>query len=296
MLVAAAAIAAASLLFFFAVEALGLGYGVLGELVIIGAAAVAALGLVAAAVVAVLAFVSGRAMSLRARTFWVIVVVVLIPSACLAAFGVWAYVRSWERAEVLYTDRAYYEARELSTEIGKLGAMPVRLTPTQRARLSEAIVSAVRLAGPSRGRVLVDHGRAARPERAAGVGAHEVSAPEASPSATSDGVRRRPERLDRARGGWAAARSATTPTSGAPRPALCRCTTPFDRLLPLGLSAWRSSSSSACSAPGSSRAASCGRCAGWRRRAAGSPKAKPASPSPRRDRANCASSRSRSTT
>jgi signal transduction histidine kinase len=142
MLLAAAGIAAASVLFFFAVGALGLSYGVLGDLVMIGAAAVAALGLVVAAVVAVLAFVSGRAMSLRARTFWVIVVVVLIPSACLAAFGVWAYVRSWERAEVLYTDRAFYEARELSTEIGDLGSGPVRFTPGQRARLSEAIVSA----------------------------------------------------------------------------------------------------------------------------------------------------------
>ena len=43
-----------------------------------------------------------------------------------------------------------------------------------------------------------------------------------------------------------------------------------------GSGEWRSSSSSACSAPGSSRAAWCGRCAGWRRRAAGSPKVKPA--------------------
>jgi signal transduction histidine kinase len=142
MLAAAAVIAAASLLFFLAVEALGLSYGVLGGLVMSGAAAVAALGLVVAVVAAVLAFVSGRAMSLRARTFWVIVVVVLIPSACLSAFGVWAYVRSWERAEVLYTDRAFYDARELSSEIGKLGSLPVRLTPAQRARLSEAIVSA----------------------------------------------------------------------------------------------------------------------------------------------------------
>jgi signal transduction histidine kinase len=139
MLATAAGIAAASLLLFFAVEALDVSYGVLGDLVMIGTAAVAALGLVAAAVVTVLAFVSRRVMSLRARTFWVIVVVVLIPSACLAAFGVWAYYRSWETATNLSQGQASYQASELAVEVASAQRQRDRFTPAQRALLAGAI-------------------------------------------------------------------------------------------------------------------------------------------------------------
>ena len=36
------------------------------------------------------------------RAFVVMLIVVLIPSFCLASFGVWAYFRSWDTAQVLY--------------------------------------------------------------------------------------------------------------------------------------------------------------------------------------------------
>ncbi len=95
----AAMVVAASILLFLMFDALSLGYGVLGKLVQLGAAAVAVAGVVAAVIVLAAAMLPGRATSLRTRAFGVIVMVVLIPSFCLAALGVWAYYRSWETAE-----------------------------------------------------------------------------------------------------------------------------------------------------------------------------------------------------
>ena len=120
----------------------GTGFGQSESDLILYAAEVAALvGLVAAAVLAVRAVRPGRPTSLRTRTFGVIVVVILIPSFCLAAFGVWAYYRSWTTAEVLYTDQAAYQAGELATEIAELSKMPKRYTPAERALLSNAIAN-----------------------------------------------------------------------------------------------------------------------------------------------------------
>ncbi len=83
-----------------------------------------------------------RATSLRTRSFFVIAAAVLIPASCLAAFGVWAYYRSWETAGVLYSDQASYRARELSSEITELSKMPKRYSPADRALLSSGIAQA----------------------------------------------------------------------------------------------------------------------------------------------------------
>ena len=123
----AAMIVAASLLLFLMFDALSLGYGVLGKLVMLGATAVAAAGVVAAVVVVAVALLPGRATSLRTRTFGVIVIVVLIPSFCLAAFGVWAYYKNWDRASVLFQDQANYRAMLLEQEILGLDRSPARL-------------------------------------------------------------------------------------------------------------------------------------------------------------------------
>ena len=139
MLIAAAAVAAASLLFFVAVDALGLSYGVLGGLIILGAAAFAVVGVAAAVVVAARALVPGRTTSLRTRAFFVIAIAVLIPSFCLAALGVWAYYRSWETATALTSDQARYQAGELATEIASVQRQQGRFTPAERASLSGAI-------------------------------------------------------------------------------------------------------------------------------------------------------------
>ncbi len=98
-------------------------------------------GLVAALIV-VLRSRTGRATSLRTRSFVVIAVAVLIPSLCLAAFGVWAYYRSWNTAGVLYTDQASYRARELFAEISGLSKPPQHYSPIVRAQLSDAIANA----------------------------------------------------------------------------------------------------------------------------------------------------------
>ena len=111
----AAVIVAASILAFLMFDALSLGYGVLGKLVLLGAAAVAVAGVVAAVIVVATAMLPGRATSLRTRAFGVIVMVVLIPSFCLAALGVWAYYRSWETATNLTEGQAHYQAAELAT-------------------------------------------------------------------------------------------------------------------------------------------------------------------------------------
>jgi signal transduction histidine kinase len=150
LLGAAAVIVAASILLFLMFDALSLGYGVLGKLVQLGAAAVAVAGVVAAVIVLAAAMLPGRATSLRTRAFGVIVMVVLIPSFCLAALGVWAYYRSWETAESLYTSQASYRAQELNQEIGSLFQLRY-LTPAERAALSRAIVYQFSVRGHSAG-------------------------------------------------------------------------------------------------------------------------------------------------
>jgi signal transduction histidine kinase len=146
----AAVIVAASILLFLMFDALSLGYGVLGKLVMLGATAVAVAGVVAAVVVLAAAMLPGRATSLRTRAFGVIVMVVLIPSLCLAALGVWAYYRSWETAESLYTSQASYRTRELNEEINGLFRLRY-LTPAERAVLSRAIVYQFSVRGHSAG-------------------------------------------------------------------------------------------------------------------------------------------------
>ncbi len=79
-------------------------------------------GLVVAAVIAVRAVWPGRPTSLRTRAFFVIAVAVLIPSFCLAMFGVWAYYRSWETATNLSEGQASYQASELAREVASVAA------------------------------------------------------------------------------------------------------------------------------------------------------------------------------
>jgi len=67
-----------------------------------------------------------RATSLGTRAFVVMLIVVLIPSFCLASFGVWAYFRSWERAQVLYDSQASYQASALQNEVEGLSNSPAR--------------------------------------------------------------------------------------------------------------------------------------------------------------------------
>ncbi len=135
----AAVIVAASILLFLLFDALSLGYGVLGQLVILGAASVAVAGVVAAVIVVAVALLPGRSTSLRTRTFGVIVIVVLIPSLCLAAFGVWAYYRSWETASSLSEGQASYQASELAREVASVQRQRDRYTPAQRALITAAI-------------------------------------------------------------------------------------------------------------------------------------------------------------
>jgi signal transduction histidine kinase len=158
----AAVIVAASILLFLMFDALSLGYGVLGKLVQLGVAAVAIAGVVAAVIVLAAAMLPGRATSLRTRAFGVIVMVVLIPSFCLAALGVWAYYRSWETAESLYTSQASYRAQELNQEIGGLFQLRY-LTPAERAFLSRAIVEQFSLRGHSAGALTGDFGTVTNP-------------------------------------------------------------------------------------------------------------------------------------
>ena len=65
--------------------------------------------------------------------------VVLIPSLCLAALGVWAYYRSWETATNLSEGQASYQASELAVEVASVQRQRDRFTPAQRALLAAAI-------------------------------------------------------------------------------------------------------------------------------------------------------------
>ncbi len=80
-----------------------------------------------------------RATSVGTRAFVVMLIVVLIPSVCLASFGAWAYFRSWDRAQTLYEEQASYRALMLQNEIVGLSKSPARFTAAQRALLSTAI-------------------------------------------------------------------------------------------------------------------------------------------------------------
>ena len=127
-------------------HAYSLGYSSAARSFLVVATLVAAAGIVAALAIVVLAARSGagtapdRATSLRTRSFVVIAIAVLIPSACLSAFGVWAYYRSWDTAASLYTSQASFRAQELNAEIKSLSSTPTKLTASARARLSRAIV------------------------------------------------------------------------------------------------------------------------------------------------------------
>ncbi|HEY5386945.1 MAG TPA: HAMP domain-containing sensor histidine kinase, partial [Thermoleophilia bacterium] len=134
-----------------------LGYRPEAKLAIAVVGLVAVLGLVAALVIALMA-ARPRATSLRTRAFFVIATAVLIPSFCLAAFGVWAYYKSWQTAGVLYTGQASYRASELNTEIGSLAKTPMHLTAVERARLSQAIVDQFSVNGHSAGALVGDLG------------------------------------------------------------------------------------------------------------------------------------------
>ena len=96
-------------------------------------------GIVAALVVLVLGR-GGRGTSLRTRAFVVIAIVVLVPSLCLAGFGVWAYYKSWDRAAALYEGQATYRAQLLQNEIEGLNYSPAHFTAAEKARLAVAIV------------------------------------------------------------------------------------------------------------------------------------------------------------
>jgi signal transduction histidine kinase len=114
----------------------GYAFSTKAMLAVVGLLAVA--GLIAALVLALMA-VRRRVTSLRTRAFVVIIVAMVIPALLLAGLGTYAYFMSWERATVLYTDQASYQARELSSEIAELSKTPGRYTPAERALLSRAI-------------------------------------------------------------------------------------------------------------------------------------------------------------
>jgi signal transduction histidine kinase len=112
-------------------------------------------GLVAALVVLVRTR-TGRATSLRTRSFFVIAVAIVIPALCLSGLGVWAYYKSWDTAASLYTGQASYRAQELSRELSGLGYTPMRLTPAQGALLAQAIAYQFGPRGHSAGALLGD--------------------------------------------------------------------------------------------------------------------------------------------
>ena len=193
----AAAVVAASVLLFLAFDALSLGYGVLGELVMLGAAAVAVAGLVAAVVVMAVALLPGRSTSLRTRTFGVIVIVVLIPSFCLAALGVWAYYRSWETATNLSVDQANYQAAELATEIASVQRQGRRFTPAERALLTGAIARCTASQGHREGAQLATLAQIRETQHAAGLGDRESSRRQGYAIGSERGPGRSERRRDR---------------------------------------------------------------------------------------------------
>jgi len=114
------------------------GFGFSTQFVLAAVGLLAVSGLVAGLVIALTA-VRQRVTSLRTRAFVVIIVAMVIPALLLAGLGTYAYFMSWERATVLFTDQASYQARELSSEIAGLSKTPGRYTPAERALLGRAI-------------------------------------------------------------------------------------------------------------------------------------------------------------
>jgi signal transduction histidine kinase len=125
------------------------GYAASTKVILALIGLLAATGLVAALVIALTAVrvprrpaasaPGRRVTSLRTRSLGVIAAVVLIPSLCLASFGVWAYFKSWERAQALYQQQAYYRATLLNDEIAGLTRSPAHFSAAERARLAAAI-------------------------------------------------------------------------------------------------------------------------------------------------------------
>ncbi len=152
--------AAAMLLLVARGQGVGIGYGswlktlvvVLGLLVAAGVAAALVVVLRdrpgeapsnVASTVAVSRVGPSRATSVGTRAFVVMLIVVLIPSFCLASFGVWAYFKSWDRAQALYESQASYRASTLQNEIDGLSRSPARFSAAERALLSAAIVDQI---------------------------------------------------------------------------------------------------------------------------------------------------------
>jgi signal transduction histidine kinase len=92
-----------------------------------------------------------RFSSLRTRSFIVIAACILVPSLCLSALGVWAYYRSWNNAQSVFTDQARYRAFELEYEVESLSQTPRHLDPRERALLSAAIVRQFSFSGHAAG-------------------------------------------------------------------------------------------------------------------------------------------------
>ncbi len=145
MIALAVALAGGSVLVFAFFSALGLGYGTLGRLVLLGAGMLAILGVAAAVVVGVLAFLPHRtahATSLRTRSFVVLVVAMVVPSLLLAGLGAYASVWVWEAAAGLRSEQAQYSAQRLADDVDSLRTLPGGLRPAARAGLTRAIVQA----------------------------------------------------------------------------------------------------------------------------------------------------------
>jgi signal transduction histidine kinase len=109
---------------------------------------------IVAALVVLIRTRTGRATSLRTRSFFVIAVAIVIPALCLSGLGVWAYYKSWDTAAALYSGQASYRAQELSREVSGLGYTPMRLTPAQGALLAQAIAYQFGPRGHSSGALL----------------------------------------------------------------------------------------------------------------------------------------------
>jgi signal transduction histidine kinase len=135
----AAGVAACSAVVLVLIWGTGFGLHTGSDLVLWAAELAALVGLLVAAILVVRAVWPGRPTSLRTRAFFVIAVAVLIPSFCLAMFGVWAYYRSWETATNLSEGQASYQASELAREIASVQRQRDRFTPSQRALLTHAI-------------------------------------------------------------------------------------------------------------------------------------------------------------
>ncbi len=170
--VVAAALALAPVILFLVVatavwlmrsRGLTFGYSQPWKPILLVLALLVPVGIVAALVVLVRTR-TGRATSLRTRSFFVIAAAILIPAVCLSALGVYAYYRSWQNAATVYSDQAAYRARELGAEIasvdhiqygvanaGGSSAYPLfhaHLTRGQHDDLTRAIVAAYASAHP----------------------------------------------------------------------------------------------------------------------------------------------------